>query len=93
MEEKKFHDWWLLQCGCKPPEDKMLVGYPFINCGKCGHIYCGSKEQLKKAKKNGTLIKCLKAGYGKPDVIKLNNKYGYFDMFDPHLDYLLYKED
>lgn len=40
------------KCGC----GWLKTDYPFMSCGRCGHIGCGSKEELDRAKKQGTLI-------------------------------------
>jgi hypothetical protein len=44
----------ILRCGCgvfRPQDD-----YPFVNCGTCGFINCGSREDLDRAKKEGKLM-------------------------------------
>jgi hypothetical protein len=71
-EATKIPDWWVLKCGC----GVFITDYPFIARCKCGYIYFGSKEQLEKAKKEGYLMKTLKTGLGRPDILELEKELG-----------------
>lgn len=53
-EQKKFIAAGIYygKCGC----GWLVTDYPFMSCLKCGYIGCGSDEDLKRAKKSGTII-------------------------------------
>jgi hypothetical protein len=40
------------KCGC----GWLKTDYPFMSCGICGYIGCGSKEQIEVARNEGWLI-------------------------------------
>ena len=52
MENNSKTPLWYGKCGC----GWIVTDYPFMACGKCGYIGCGSDEDIEKAKKGGYLI-------------------------------------
>jgi len=54
------------KCGC----GWLKTDYPFMSCGKCGYIGCGTQEELDKARKDGTLIEWKKE---KPENVEIRN--------------------
>lgn len=87
------------KCGC----GWGYTDYPFMNCSKCGYISCGSKKDIKKTRKNGTLIEwtqerpnipssemkdwCVPDGEPWPSDDELYGLDSWEDSFDGDYDY------
>jgi hypothetical protein len=85
-DEKKMPDWWVFKCKCHT----WITDYPFTSCSVCKMTYCGSEEDLKKAKEDGMLIECLKDGMGEPNIMELEKELGVSienGMMDNDYDY------
>jgi len=85
--------YYFIKCGC----GIFATDYPFIGeCRKCGYMYAGSKEEIKRAKMEGNYMTILK-----PNEVSVEKRNGlieeyerddyFFEEYDDgNLDYLDY---
>jgi len=86
--------YYFFKCGC----GVFTTDYPFVaECPRCGYIFSGSKEKIKKAKMEGNYMTILK-----PEEVPVEKRSALIEEFereepmmfdeydDGNLDYLDY---